>query len=274
MWAAFAVAGVDIASVRDGRKAMMVKRFMRLRTVGVIMAMMIMTIAGGLHGTAATQNTAGTKIDFYGYFSDSGLSSLMLGHMQPNDPGLAAELVSPQYADDFFSSFKSFTNYDFAADLPYTYIDQIDEADEYMVFAGSLDFYDGVKPGYVIFLSTSQQVFLLIGYQEMAGDLFGLAALTIQQGTAPAQYLGYVRLEMTDDGDVASQNGGAPSNQTEASGNEYCYIEPSFATLDLNDDERLTFDELEFWVDVVPETQQMIDTMKANGYDSVRYAGC
>lgn len=253
---------------------MMFARCSGLRVVGIVIAMMTLALGTGAHGVTAAQYTPDTTTTFYGYFADSGSSSLMLGHLQSSDPTVAAELVSPQYADDFFAGFGSFTNYDFARELSYTYIDQVDDADEYMVFSGNLDFYDGVQPGYVIFLSTSQQVFILLGYQTLIDDLFGLAALTIQQGSAPAQYPGYVRMAVTDDGDPAPQSSQGASNQAAASGSEFCYIEPSFETLDLNGDQRLTIDELEFWVDVVPETQQLIDTMKANGFDSVRYAGC
>jgi hypothetical protein len=268
----------------------MLRRNLHLRALGVIIAMMTMALTGGLNGTAATQGTAGTTMDFYGYFADSGSSTILLGQARSTDPTFAAELVSPQYADDFFSGFELFTNYHFASDLGYTYIDQIDEADEYMVFAGNLDSYNGVQPGYVIFLSTSQQVFVIIGYQVLINDLFGLAALTIQQGTAPQQYAEFTRIKVSDDGTLEPQSGqgtsnqtagsssnrpaGSGSNQPAASGNEFCYVEPNVAPLDLNDDQRLTIVELEFWVDVVPEAQGLIDTMKAQGFDSVRYAGC
>jgi hypothetical protein len=261
---------------------MVFTRTSRLRTLGVIIAMMTMALAGGLHGTSAAQGTAGTTMDFYGYFADNGSSSILLGQARSTDPTFAAELVSPQYADDFFSGFEVFTDYDFASDLAYTYIDQIDEADEYMVFAGNLDSYNGVQPGYVIFLSTSQQVFVIVGYQVLIDDLFGLAALTIQQGTAPQQYAEYVRIEVSGDGTLEPQSEQGSSNepaasgssQPAASGNEFCRNEPNLAPFDLNGDERLTFEELEFWIDIVPEAQDLIDTMKANGYDSVRYAGC
>ena len=245
-----------------------------LRAVGVVTVIMTMTLAVGLHGATATQSTDGVETNFYGYISDTGSTSMTLAHLQADDPTFSAELVSPQYADDFFSGFGDFTNYDFAADLNFAYIDQIDEADEYMVFAGNLDFYDGVKPGYVIFLSTSQQVFIIVGYQELADDLFDLADLTIQEGAVPEEYAGYVRIEMSDDGSLAPQSGRETSGAATSSGNEFCYNEPAFATLDLNSDNLLTMDELDFWVDVVPETREMIATMKANGYDSVRYAGC
>ncbi len=256
---------------------MMFRRFTAFRVFSIAIAAMTMTLAAGLYGASASQYTPDTTTNFYGFFADGGSSSLMVGHLQSSDPTVAAELVSPQYADDFFTGFGSFTNYDFARELSYTYIDQIDEADEYMVFTGNLDFYNGVQPGYVIFLSTSQEVFILIGYHTLIDDLFGLAALTIQEGRVPVQYPGYVRMKVSDDGTLQPQSGSRPSSNTPntaASGREFCYIEPSFAILDLNGDQLLTLDELEYWVDAVPETREMIDTMRAQGYDSVRYAGC
>src|SRR5687767_1741123 len=119
---------VDSAGSQDGRNGMLFTRFGRLRSFGIVIVMTIMALTVGLHGAAATQNTPDVTTRFYGYFADSGSSTLLLGQLQSGDPTVAAQLVSPQYADDFFSGFKSFTNYDFAHDLSYTYIDQIDEA--------------------------------------------------------------------------------------------------------------------------------------------------
>lgn len=141
----------------------------------------------------------------------------MLGHLKPGDPSLAAELVSPQYADDFFSGFKTFTNHEFAADLDPTYLDQIDEADEYMVFKGMLDLEEGIKPGYVTFLSTSQQVFLIVGYQHDAQDLFLLASQVIREGNAPLTYSTYTRVDLGAEGTIdptlAPSNGGTTARR-------------------------------------------------------------
>jgi hypothetical protein len=138
------------------------------------------------------------EITFYGYFSADASTALTLGHLKPENPALAGELVSPQYADDFFGGFTLFTNHEFAGDLAPGYIDQIDEADEYMVFKGNLDSVDGVKPGYLTFLSTSQQVFVIVGYQADAEALFGLAEQTIQAADAPETYADFTRIELSD----------------------------------------------------------------------------
>lgn len=154
--------------------------------------------------TSSAQPLDGVDITFYGYISPNVTKVLTLGHLQADDPSLAAELVSPQYADDFFGSFTQFTDYEFAADLDPQYLDRIDEADEYMVFKGMLDSVDGIKPGYLMFLSTSQQVFVIFGYQDAAEDLFHLAGQTIQASAVPQTYADFNRVDLADDGDIDS----------------------------------------------------------------------
>jgi hypothetical protein len=163
-------------------------------------AMLLLVVATPV--LASAQALDDVEITFYGYFSADASTVLSVGHMKPANPALAGELVSPQYADDFFGGFTLFTNHEFAGDLASEYIAQIDDAEEYMVFKGTLDFVDGAKPGYLTFLSTSQQVFLIYGYQSDAADLFGLAAQIIRDGDVPTEYAGYTRMELSDAGDV------------------------------------------------------------------------
>jgi hypothetical protein len=168
-----------------------------LRTL-VIAAWAMMLLAVTAPGTVSAQALDDVEVTFYGYFSDDASTVLSVGHMKPGNPALAGELVSPQYADDFFSGFTLFTDHEFAGDLAPQYIAQIDDADEYMVFKGTLDFVDGAKPGYLTFLSTSQQVFIIYGYQADAADLFGLAAQIIRDGNVPTEYAEYTRIELSD----------------------------------------------------------------------------
>lgn len=147
------------------------------------------------------QSEDGIEITFYGYISSDADTVVSLGHVVPDDPSLAEELVSPQYADDFFEGFTDFTDHEFAADLAPRYVDRIDEADEYMVFEGMLEVEGDAKPGYLMFLSTDQQVFVIYAYQADAEDLFRLAEETIQVGEAPLEYSDFTRVELTDGGD-------------------------------------------------------------------------
>ena len=151
--------------------------------------------------TGLAQAEDGIEITFYAYISSDADTVVSLGHLVPDDPSLAEELVSPQYADDFFEGFTDFTDHEFAADLPPRYIDRIDEADEYMVFEGMLELEDDTEPGYLMFLSTEQQVFVVYAYQDDAEDLFRLAQETIEAGEAPLRYSDYTRVELTDSGD-------------------------------------------------------------------------
>lgn len=236
------------------------------RTVTSLIAGLGLLLAGLLSVPAASaQSTIDGEMHSYGYFSSDVSTSFTVIHLEPNTATLAGEMVSPQYADDFFSGFTIFTNYEFASDLDPKFIDQIDEADEYMVFSGDFDSYDGVKPGYTILLSSSQQVFLFVGYQADAEDLFGLAEQTIADKEPPAEFGDYTRMDL--DNVSGSDNG-------EDTGVEFCYVEPAFALMDENGDERITIAEFEEWSDTIPEVGQMIDTMEANGYDSIRYVGC
>jgi hypothetical protein len=245
----------------------------RSRAAAAVCALLLMVGFGAFGGAvAAAQSLPGTTITTYGYFADNGATVLTLVHLEADDPSLAGEMVSPRYADDFFSGFSIFTNYDFASDLGAAYIDQIDEADEYMVFKGNLDFYDGVKPGYVIMLSTSQEVFMMVGYQADADDLFDLAETVIARGDAPAKSGDFTRVELTED---SGSSGSSRSNVVETDRlNEFCYVEPAFAPIDENGDGLLTVAEIEQWVSIVPELQGMLDSMDQNGFDAIRYVGC
>ncbi len=62
----------------------------------------VLSLFSGLAGVAAQD------IDYdmtsYGYFSDDGDTGLMLIHIEPDDPRLAAEFVSPVYAEEFLQT--------------------------------------------------------------------------------------------------------------------------------------------------------------------------
>ena len=163
---------------------------------------LIVLVVFAAPSTSLAQSEDGIEVTFYGYISPDEDTVISLGHLVADDPSLAAELVSPQYADDFFDGFTQFTDHEFAADLAPRYIDRIDEADEYMVFEGMLDAENGDDPGYLMFLSTEREVYVIFGYQDDAEDLFGLAAETIQAGKAPLRYLDFTRVALSEDGTV------------------------------------------------------------------------
>lgn len=186
----------------------------QMRCVTILISSLLMLFAV-VPSTAMAQSLDDIDITFYGYFSPDASTVLTLGQLRPDDPTLAGEIVSPAYADDFFSGFTLFSDYEFAGSLDARYLDQIDEADEYMVFEGMLDSVDGVKPGYLMFLSTSQQVFVIFGYQDAADDLFALAQEAIEAGAAPTEYGDYSRIELADAA-AADQAQASAAQATEA----------------------------------------------------------
>jgi hypothetical protein len=188
-------------------------------------------------------------------------------------------MVSPDNVDAIFAGYTAFTNYDFAADLPATYIDQVDEADEYMVFAGDFTTGTGVAPAYVILLAVSEKAFLLQGFVSNADDLFELAALTIAGGTAPETFKDYVRVLAPEAGlgagpatpqaspsasPVAQGNGGSPI---------FCHVDPNLAVVDLDGDGLITIEELSTFSDV-EGVESLIASMVQSGYEAVQYADC
>jgi hypothetical protein len=247
---------------------------------------------------AAAQDD-GIAYTFYGYFSPDVETAITLGQMTADDPSLAAELVSPRNADDFFEGFTLLTDYDFADNLDAGYIDAVDDADEYMVFAGDLDYIDGVEPGYVIFLSTAQQVFVLFAYEDDADDLFGLAAEAIDEGDAPEEYSDFTRFDLSDDA-VSEGDVDEPADRDEdedepdtRSGNdddedepvdrdepadrdetELCQEDPAFEALDLDGDGLVSIEELEAIAAEVPELEELYEEIEAAGISGIRYENC
>lgn len=245
--------------------------FPRLRPF-LLVILGLALFGGWSPGLASAQSIPGVESSNYGYFSPDASIGLTLVHLDPDDPSLAGDLVSPHYADDFFSEFSIFTDYEFANDLGATYINQVDDADEYMVFSGDYDSYDGIKPGYVILLSSSRQVFLMVGYQTDADDLFDLAAETISEGEAPEEFGDFFRVDLEDfDLESSGSQGGFDAADT---GVEFCFNEPALGTFDTNNDGAVTVTELEEWADIFPEVVESLNVMEANGYDSIRYVGC
>ena len=68
-------------------------------------------------------------LTFWGYIAEDESTLMLLGELEPDDPDLAAEFVSPQYGDDFFDGFGAFDDYEIADSLRSREVDQIDEAD-------------------------------------------------------------------------------------------------------------------------------------------------
>lgn len=133
-------------------------------------------------------------LTFWGYFADDESTFMLPGELEPDDPDLAAEFVSPRYGDDFFDGFGAFFDYEITDSLRDREVDQIDEADEYLVYEGWLEFEDGYDyPGYVMFLSVDGMVYIIIGYEDDGADLFDLAEETIDRGGAPRNFDGYDR---------------------------------------------------------------------------------
>lgn len=108
--------------------------------------------------------------------------------------GIDDSSTDPVLGDDFFDGFGAFDDYFIADSLRSREIDQIDEADEYLVYEGWLEFEDGYDfPGYVMFLSSDGMVYILIGFADDRSDLFDLAEEILDRGEAPRTFDGYDR---------------------------------------------------------------------------------
>lgn len=204
----------------------------------------------------------------YGYFSDDGETGLMLIHIEPDEGWVASELVSPVYAEDFLQTIGILDEYWWAEDLETGYRNQVSGADEYMVFEGDLNFYDGWKSGYVMLLSVDQEIFFLAGYRADVDDLFDLAAEAIDSETAPRNFEDYTRVDLDEDLDYSSSN----SNNS-SSGDVLCYEDRDLGDYDRNDDGVVTIAEFERYDDD-PAVRDVIDLLEDDGYEGVQYDNC
>ena len=152
-----------------------------------LLGMALATLAGPAGAAAQDFEYYQTN---YGYFSDDGETGLMLIHIEPDEGWVASEIVSPVYAEILLQNLGILDEYWWAEDLETSYRNQVDNADEYMVFEGELDFYDGWEPGYVMLLSVDQEIFLLAGYRADVDDLFDLAEEAIDEGIGPPHLRG------------------------------------------------------------------------------------
>lgn len=143
--------------------------------------------------SAAAQNA---DTAFYGYFSDDLSSVIMLGEMEFDSYGTAEMMVSDIFIESFFSGFDLMSSPDLATSLKSREKTALADADAYTVYEGMLEFTDGVKPGYAIFFASYDVLYIIIGYTADRTDLFGLAAETIDSGTAPMFYGDYTQMEM------------------------------------------------------------------------------
>jgi hypothetical protein len=162
----------------------------RLGLVFLTLLGLVLALVSSPVGAAAQSDYDMTT---YGYFSDDGQTGLMLIHIEPYDSRLAAEFVSPAYADVFLQSIGILDEYWWAETLETRYRNQVAGADEYMVFEGELDFYDGWKSGYVMLLSVDQEIFMLAGYRADARDLFDLAEEVVWDEAAPRSFNDFTR---------------------------------------------------------------------------------
>lgn len=241
--------------------------FRSIVTFGVLVCGIISALLVG--GSASAQ--ADVNITYWGYFSPDASIVLTLGELTSDNPALAAELVSPQYAGDFFEGFTSFTNYDFAS-LSEEQYSQVSGADEYMVFDGDYEGSDGIKPGYLAFLSVNQKVFVIFGYQEHAEPLFGLMQQTIVEGQAPETFQDYMRINVNDlSGGETSSTGNGYSDEV---GRTFCANDPMFAPFDLNGDNYVTQFELSTFSGLSNDLDQLLATMVENNFDSIQVSGC
>jgi hypothetical protein len=220
----------------------------------------------------AAQELPDLEATLYAYFREGDPESiLLLGELTSDVPGQAAEMVSPDNIDEIFAGYTTFTNYDFASNLSATHIDQIDEADEYMVFAGDLTGEAGVVPAYVMLLSASEKVFLLQGFVSNVDDFFALAALTIAEGTAPETFKDYIRVLTTDTG--AATPVASPVAEGSDGPRIFCHVDPNLAVADLNGDGLITVEELSTFSGV-EGVDSLIASMVQSGYEAVQYQDC
>jgi len=234
--------------------------FAFLTLLGLILALVSSPV-----GVAAQSDYDMTS---YGYISDDGDSALMLIHIEPYDSRLAAEFVSPAYADEFLQELGILDEYWWAESLETRYRNQVAGADEYMVFEGELDFYDGWEPGYVMLLSVDQEIFLLAGYRSDARDLFDLAEEVIWDEAAPRSFNDYTRDDLDDDFGSSNNQGNSSS-----SGDLFCYEDRSLRGLDFNDDGVITLDELDVLAGD-PDVDDVIEMLEDDGYDGIEYENC
>jgi hypothetical protein len=217
-------------------------------------------------------NVAAQDIDYdmtqYEYVSDDGDTGLYLIHIEPDDPRLAAEFVSPAYAEDFLQTIGILDQYWWAEDLETRYRNQVAGADEYMVFEGDLNYYDGWEPGYVMLLSVDQEIFFLAGYRADANDLFELAEETIDAEAAPRSFDDYTRVNL-DDEDLNSSN----DRGSNSSDDLLCYEDRDLRTFDLDDDGVITVDELEVFAGD-SAVDDVIDLLEDGDYDGIEYQNC
>jgi hypothetical protein len=246
------------------------------RLGGCIGVGLMLCLALGATPSLAAQDVSDLEGTLYAYFREGDAESvLLLGELTSDVPGLAAEMVSPDNVAAIFEGYTTFTNYDFAADLSPTYIDQIDEADEYMVFAGDFTGQTGTVPAYVVILSASDKVFLLQGFVANADDLFELAALTIAGGTAPETFKDYTRIlsPAAESATPQASPVASPVSQQGSDTGVFCHVDPNLAVADLNGDGLITIDELSTFSDV-EGVDNLIASMVQNGFDAVQYQGC
>jgi hypothetical protein len=223
------------------------------------------------------QGVEGATESYYAYVSPDASTMMMLAHLEPDDPDLAGDMVSPAIADDFFEGFTLFTDYDFAHDVGPDRIAQVEDADEYMVFDGMLDFTDGIKPGHVIFLSASEQVFVVAGYDKDVEVMFGLAEQVIEEGMPPFEFEDFTRIDLTEE--VESAEGELdriPSDglkTAEESGEIVCFDDPAIGALDADGDGVVTIAELQELADV-PEIATVLEQLEAAGVGGIQYSDC
>jgi hypothetical protein len=230
---------------------------------------------------AVAQDIDDLDAAFYAYLRESDPNSiLLLGELTAETPEVADAVVSPDNIDEIFAGNTTFTNYDFAANLPATFIDRIDEADEYMVFAGDFVGPTGAMPAYVAILTVSTKVFIIQGFVANADDLFELAAITIAEGMAPESFKDYTRVDTP--ADAATPGPATPVASPQASpvaqqGNDgpriFCHVDANLAVADLDGDGLITIEELSTFSGV-EGVDTLIASMVQSGLDAVQYADC
>ncbi|HYJ12123.1 MAG TPA: hypothetical protein VEW66_00910 [Thermomicrobiales bacterium] len=238
----------------------------RLGLVFLTLLGLIMALVSSPVGVAAQ---ADYDMTTYGYFSDDGETALMLIHIEPYDSRLAAEFVSPAYADEFLQTIAILDEYWWAESLETRYRNQVAGADEYMVFEGELDFYDGWDPGYVMLLSVEQEIYMIAGYRADSNDLFELAEEVIDAEAPPRSFDEYTRENLDDDNSSSSNNNGNGTSSEDL----LCYEDRALSVFDLDDDGVITIDELEEFAGD-PDVDDVIDILDDDGYDGIEYENC